>query len=480
MIYKVLVVDDDLSEREPHYRKLFELTSKISGYKFKMTWIRDGDDIATEIGNSRFDLILADVILDVNWRYNLQNLFDLLDKSSSYDSPVVLVSLVWNDTNDKTLKKALSSTRWKAFFKWESISSPSGGDLTLHARQLQGLLIQHQSRNSMYKTIDSIDDEIRIVHFSDLRAGSIGFKDAYTLAQHSAGSIYSHMKKPPHFIFVTGDVSETGIPEQFDSASKWFNIFKSALDSPSIFFVPGNHDLCLPLAGSSSLNWNGSHLEYSPQNDTSETELFKYSLYPYRNFCSTYYGDYVFNELFEDGSWIIDFFLSSGLLIYGLNTSNLSFPVAPPKGTLPENTIERIFDKIAPINRKHNNLFTIGLAHHCPVAIPNYEHVTNPEKFYSCFNGAGKIRTDLFLCGHTHRQDTTKVFMAGYDMILGVSPYISKDVPSFTRGFNLIKIRRNGSGQFSNVAIDSAIISMGKFKKVYSVSFDLKPSGGND
>ena len=53
-------------------------------------------------------------------------------------------------------------------------------------------------------------------------------------------------KKPQlDFVFVTGDVSHSGQPEEYDRASRFFNRLQDSTSIPKerLFFIPGNHDI---------------------------------------------------------------------------------------------------------------------------------------------------------------------------------------------------------------------------------------------
>ena len=440
MIYKILVVDDEIESRQSFYNRLFVMSQELFGMKFHVDYVRDPRNIADYLKTMRYDAILADVVLEPKWNFNLETLYLLIQSSISRSSPILLVSKTWNDANDDTLNKALISQNWKAFLYWDSFESSNPKDKEFNANQLRGVLKQQENINPMQKVLSDIDNEIRIVHFSDIHAGSGEFSDPFIVVEHSANAILERWNAPPHFVCVSGDITDSGTPDQFKLASDLFESFLNILEKPIVLFVPGNHDYCLPLALSAQSCWNKKQSKFIKSNRIVLPSLVDFSLRPYSDFRSLFNLRYEFDFFHNNGSWLIDFFVDAGILLYGINTNALSFPFSPPTGLLPEGAFKDIFTKLSRLQRRHKDIVTLGMFHHSPLDFVDIECVKNPEFFEKMFSGGGNIKTNLILCGHIHKQKSDVQHMVKYNCNLLTSSSLTKEESGVFRGFNLLKI----------------------------------------
>jgi 3',5'-cyclic AMP phosphodiesterase CpdA len=96
---------------------------------------------------------------------------------------------------------------------------------------------------------------IRILHLSDLQFGKknrfnndTSYSNIETFAKSIANEVINSFKKiPPDMIVVTGDIAHTASKKEYKDAVEFFNKlfteFKMYGKQPSIYIVPGNHDL---------------------------------------------------------------------------------------------------------------------------------------------------------------------------------------------------------------------------------------------
>jgi len=93
-----------------------------------------------------------------------------------------------------------------------------------------------------------------LVHVSDTQFGPRhAFSSPSGIARGIAADVQSLSQKlsfTPLYLLNTGDITETGMPHEFDDAYAQMDLLRSALsiESESVLHVPGNHDMCWPLA----------------------------------------------------------------------------------------------------------------------------------------------------------------------------------------------------------------------------------------
>lgn len=89
--------------------------------------------------------------------------------------------------------------------------------------------------------------KIRYLHLSDLYADPLegGFYGNAVNESMLACIEGTVSEKPPHFVIITGDLSRSGKPEEFEYAEKFCNELLRIVKLPRerIYIVPGNHDV---------------------------------------------------------------------------------------------------------------------------------------------------------------------------------------------------------------------------------------------
>ncbi len=98
--------------------------------------------------------------------------------------------------------------------------------------------------------------EIRWLHLSDLHFGCRGQSERHQLNSEFEKSIKQHLSQvgPPHLVFVTGDIANTGgvaSDAEYEEATEFFNELLNWLSSeegrkPLLVPAPGNHDVTRP------------------------------------------------------------------------------------------------------------------------------------------------------------------------------------------------------------------------------------------
>src|SRR5689334_21838596 len=93
-----------------------------------------------------------------------------------------------------------------------------------------------------------------LIHLSDTQFGRChAFGSPSGLARGIAADVLYLAQKlsfSPLYLLNTGDITETGMPHEFDDAYSQMDILRSNLniENESVLHVPGNHDMCWPLA----------------------------------------------------------------------------------------------------------------------------------------------------------------------------------------------------------------------------------------
>ncbi len=302
----------------------------------------------------------------------------------------------------------------------------------------------------------SANESINIVHISDPQFGGFDHSLLSLEADLCAQVIREKFgSQGPTFFAITGDISEHGLPQEFVAAKKWLSelVAQFGLKIPNsrILLVPGNHDVCLPLACASRVGLDEKTKKLKINQDDTNIGLSNFAMRPYLDFEKAVVGNNRFaglsNLLALDPSvefqnslpWVEMRFRGFGVLFSGINSA---FPVSssstPGQEMWPDalSSIgkclrEKMRDSVDPI--------LIHLSHHSPISVGENRSISNPQAF-DRFRQAVSM-PKILLHGHAHER---KVF--DHDgMVICSAPTLSKTArpPDTLRGFSLLEFSRD-------------------------------------
>ncbi|MEQ8825321.1 MAG: metallophosphoesterase [Filomicrobium sp.] len=186
------------------------------------------------------------------------------------------------------------------------------------------------------------------------------------------------LKKAPDHIAVTGDLTNFGLPDELDDATKWLTALGP---SSKVSVVPGNHDIYVPLRSDiGTARW----AEYmrSDQYGASLTAAM--------------------NPLPPPGGDIRDAFpyvrRMGNVALIGLNSS-LPMPPFVAAGVLGQQQLDRLEDLLKQLAK--NQLFRLIIVHHPPLkSLAGYRRgLRDANQFADVLRRAG---AELVLHGHNH------------------------------------------------------------------------------
>lgn len=142
---------------------------------------------------------------------------------------------------------------------------------------------------------------IRILHLSDLQFGGVDHSKLGLEANFCADAVTTEWVNGPTFIVITGDIAEYGLPNEYQAAETWLEALIARFTgfpfpSRQILLVPGNHDVCLPLAVGPRIRLDKKNKtpDYKELRigsvDEGRTYLTTYALRPYQDFAARVTG----------------------------------------------------------------------------------------------------------------------------------------------------------------------------------------------
>lgn len=486
MNFKILVIDDEWEKRKNNYKALEnEITSRHSSFKVCFEFL-EKPDISTLrllIYNNNYSAIITDAVLNGNpeWvNFSINHVIDLID-----DIPIAVVSERWDNTNSKEIAKAWNKKNCRTFLHWRDID-PSGRGQVEYAIELIICMITEPKKLNTNLSLQP-DEDLRIVHISDVHTSGIDQKRISHMAQGCANSILKYWNdKPPAFVAFTGDVTEYGSPSQYNFAYNWILDFfrhlrMQPLPSRNVLYVPGNHDVNLYLASASKmiLKKDGDKIKFEMRNSIKQPDLIEYAYAPFQNFLHKVTDLPLFKNDFPNHkfSWVESSFRHLGIIFYGINTCDGFNDSSLPKRTVDVGILNRLEEELGLIKHEENDQkpIIIGLGHHSPVAESEDGAVLNLDDFRRFFQGKGK--TDIFLHGHCHKGVITDEKINNERIVRSGAPSFSKeskDRPEDTlRGYNLLTIKRNNHF-VTSLDISSFVWYDGSVSEIKKTSYEYK------
>lgn len=476
---KILVVDD-LTDRKPFYKLLEEACNDplVAPPSFKIELVFADDQYHAErLLHSKlysFSAIIQDIVL-TNWKgCSARDILAMVPDKM----PVVLVSSQWDSEEVRSLVTDFPTKNCRMFIHWEDISNKQ----RVEDGSIRRILFTLAKYIEDYKKLDyslwlQKDDPIRILHLSDMQFGGFDNWLQKLHVGHCATTIKRYWKEGPTFIAITGDIAQRGLPQEYDAAFKWISEFVSHfswnIPTNRILMVPGNHDICLPLATSSMLTLrekvkrtkdtgqNKGKKEYivdflkDSESSLINNSLIDYSLRPYLDFYNRLTTNKMLPEIADENRWkasryslpwIEARFHHLGVVFFGLNTSRPIEPRVLPSREISEVTVEEIIKELNKIleNVETPPLF-IGLTHHYPRYAPEEWGVKEANRFDQLFSDIPKV--GLWLHGHWHQRSTSLNSTTGKArLVINSAPSLtlkeSYRPPDSARGFSLIELKR--------------------------------------
>lgn len=211
-----------------------------------------------------------------------------------------------------------------------------------------------------------------------------GFED-WAKAQVQAGEVFD-------LLCVTGDISNSADPREFELADKAIGRIASALGVPSdkIYFVPGNHDVNWPVMGQEPASF-WSQFRFAPMFDPKSTFAARH--------LKADTGSLVDSPYFT--AWN-----SPDLLVVGVNSAAYDAPTAKPhNGVIKEATVTALGLYLKSVSPSPSQLRICLLHHH----LEQYsENLPDSADLSIAVNAENLLmvltanRFDLLLHGHKH------------------------------------------------------------------------------
>lgn len=447
--YKLLVIDDEVSIREKPYREVLEKFGK-----FDVDFVWTSSDLDTKITSANAAGYIVDVRLD-NWGLRLEEVIDKIGTKG----PVILVSNRWLKQSESDLvsiiRKAVNSPV-RHFFAWNEFYDEAGKLVNPDVAHTTVWKIKSELNRFYHRSDLSLreSDTVNILHISDTQFGDPNNDGATFLLDCAIGKFLRREGIDLHFLVVTGDISFSGRPSEYDSALTWFKGFTSELwpnreqeMRERIFIVPGNHDVNLRFLASEQYEYSLHTKELVPISaDTCAMRLnnSRYGLTPFSAFAYELTGDIRWLTYENQLCWISDRFLPLGLRFYQINTVAEVNAGDPQKCSIPKVTMDKLAKQSQSYPEKGLPVFNIFVSHHGPPSkdlngFGNWDEVKN---FLDMSNA------DLLIRGHGHRWEGRTLQEEGsiYDTVDIMAPttHISGRTrpQDERRGFNLIHLKR--------------------------------------
>jgi 3',5'-cyclic AMP phosphodiesterase CpdA len=445
---RILVIDDEwnLPERRNGYLSLESASREHTPhYPIKIDFAAKPLDVPVMLRSAVYSAALVDVKLD-SWGCPLRTITDFIDDAL----PICLVSKRWNDTTSDDVNDAWRRKNCRTFFHWSEIGGDTGKVKVL--MQLNRILAEAKGQDDT--VVLGENESAFILHLSDLhiRAGSEADRDL-EISRAAEEIRRACRNRAPTFVAITGDVAQHGFPSEYRSAEHWLRKLFSDMEfgnppTPRLLLVPGNHDVCLPLAFSSRVGIvkSGEHrmeLVDSGNDIPDQLELTGSALDPYRQFATKLSGRSTSSWDDQTGSlaWIEGRFRHLGIIFFGMNTARPFSSRTEAGREVDPRGLGRIADQLRELSHSGEGApVVVGMSHHCPTGDVGDRSVTNPDAFTLFFNR--DIKAGIFLHGHVHERRAE--YNSRFKLIRCCAPTMNESArPVDTlRGFSVIEIER--------------------------------------
>ena len=447
----ILVIDDEASskygknDRTPAYKSIEK--SKIIGRTVSVDFATSLDDATSKINTGNYDLAIIDVLLP-NWGDKEGEGFKSIVLDASKLMPVAIVSSGWDQSSMKYVRQVFqldtSDIDIRLLFKWQEIADVE--TVKLVALQLDKELRRFHSLSDLNL---SPSDSIKILHLSDLHIGSE--KPTLTGAnlRRVKDKIFERWPSGPDLIVVSGDISNTGHPDEYKKAEKWFQelsgLLSFSLPSNKLLLIPGNHDVNVALAASRQISINeDKSLNINSGSEYEESGLASYANAPFQQFARKVTKQAAFIDDFPLGHWVETSFIHHNILISGFNSSTNIKTDAWPKRFIDTNAIMAVEDVIKEKSSiTSHDLFHISISHHCPVKSGKADEPIQNHTDYTTHLVETKAKPNVIFHGHEHSRDY-HLYDGEILIVSAPTPTKKEDgrPPDTARGFNMLEIIR--------------------------------------
>lgn len=412
-VFKLLVIDDEVISRRPVYERVLGQ----SRY-FELEFVENFQNLYKAIGKFKGHGFILDVCLEDKWHG--ADYRDVI-KHIGGKAPIILVSKQWI-TDDRNLMAILNDIKnvhsIVHFFAWSEFKNAETDNVAnaLISKITRELCLFH---NRTMNTVES-DETIVILHISDLQFGDTNIDKKSFMAQNSIPRYLYKVGIEPHLLFISGDISFSGKPSEFEKAYTWIKTFCEHLNfnnnEEKLLLVPGNHDFDMQFCAGDLYKFDFKNLKYvkrPPKEIQYEHRL--YGLLPFRDFAYRITGDLKWLTNQNNLNWVNDIFLNWGIRLFHLNSVSEITPNTPQKAHICEDSLENICTKLLnPGDKK--KIFNIVLSHHGPMALgfkqKDQDKRDNWDKVRVFLES---VQANLFLYGHEHANDIGQLNDTGGD-----------------------------------------------------------------
>jgi hypothetical protein len=418
---------------------------------FNLLFAENIGDVNRILGSNTVHAILMDFVLDKWGLPDPHTLLLNIDKRY----PVALISASWGPMFN-VLRQTLSQHREQIcqLFTWEDISEDERlGVMTIWLESA----IRERSK---FALLDPPPDEpLRILHLTDLHFGGPLPAAFGAETDQIAQNIRRHWSKPPDFIALTGDLAHRGLPRNYASAKIWINSLAQKLDSswsPERFLIiPGNHDICWPLALSSKIEI-GREVENSKLSKVAvlDGELRRFGFSPFREFVEALGVKTQWAGASQ--YWVNPRYRHLGVIFFGYNSCEQLDEWGKPTQEICDETFSNLMKEIRYYRSDFPHAIPVGLMHHPISSRKKDESIINSDLIFSHFSD---FRNLTMIVGHTHSSQT-EICCSNPSTLQIVGPTVTQPSASrpedTLRGFNLITLGRE-KGVIGKIYVDTYV-----------------------
>ncbi len=407
--YSLLIIDDGLisEKRKPIYEN-------ILGSGFDLYYIETGADL-NKIESLKVHGYVVDMVLD-NWvgeKKELQkDVFTQAIELIGNKGPVFLVSSRWSPEVVGWLNNSKDKVKVEHFYEWREFIELN--DRIAKSEDTNSLFIAinlniEKELNKFYArdlTQKKPGDSVTILHISDLQFGDTMTDEDSGLLEFRIPGYLKEQKINIDFLCITGDVTYSGIPSEFDLATKWINklcskIFQFENYKPRVLLIPGNHDINLLLNSADTVTYSfkDSKLIFNEANSISNQHHY-FGLTPFKEMAYNLTKDTNWFTIDNHLCFVNERFLNWGIRFIHLNSVVEQSHANPALASIPNKFLEKICDCLTP-QENENEVFTVILSHHGPEDFKISNH-NSTNRWSGIRNLIENTKTDLFLYGHHH------------------------------------------------------------------------------
>lgn len=468
-MYHFLIIDDELERRESAYKELLEPD-------FVLSFIGKPDLVVINnaIDNPDIKAIILDMVLDWDKKgsqnhFDVKEAFEFMLKIIGKKKPVIIISRNLSYVASWLRGNKTGENDIIDFFGWDEIWNE---DNTIKDKSIKNsfcLRIEWVLNDFFQKTqsLKGPNDTVTLLHITDLQFGDPDFtKNSLFSETILARSLLNEFDLRPDFIAITGDITYSGLPSQFDLAKEWLTGLVSELfpedfklAGERILLIPGNHDVNLVLSSVDAYDYNFGNVDNETGIAKSQSFLIhrnsliydhkSFGLMPFCNFAYSITQDKRWLERLNDLCWINDKFLGWGLRFVHLNsvaeldckyTSKISFS---------EDSLKKLGKENESLGRPE--FYTVYLCHNGPYDLGLEVKKESSTNFINLCGLVNIIGCDLFLHGHLHENFDEKYNVPINDPKISKIPFVQTGTLNLNsksrrqdsrRGFSIVEFYR--------------------------------------